>query len=75
MFPEGTATYDGLILGFPSLDVQPYGMGWRIHKTTFTFDLLGNISLPRFDADKRQALKDLKDYPPDADDAISKASC
>ena len=36
----------GGILGMPVLDVQPYGLGWRVCPTVHVFDALG-VSLAR----------------------------
>ena len=56
VFPRGQSSFAGLIVGFPQLDVPPYGLGFRILKSTFIFDWLGGVQVPRLDLERRAAL-------------------
>jgi hypothetical protein len=55
IFPKGSSTFPGLIIGMPALDVAPYGLGFRVCKATYALDTLG-IQVPRLDLDRRDAL-------------------
>ena len=55
IFPNGSSTFPGLILGLPSLDVAPYGLGFRICEATYALDTL-SVQLPRLDVARRDAL-------------------
>ena len=47
ILPAGSTNMSvGGILGMPALDVQPYGLGWRVCPTVHVFDALG-VSLAR----------------------------
>jgi hypothetical protein len=56
VFPKGTATFQGIILGMPCLDCAPYGLGLRLCKTTFMLESLDCLQLPRLDLHRRDAL-------------------
>ena len=52
IFPKGTCNIPGCIIGFPVLDVMPYGLGHSMHSTVHVFEELG-VSLPRLEAGRR----------------------
>ena len=52
IFPKGACSFPGVIVGFPVLDCQPFGLGWTIHPTVHTFQALG-VSLPRLELGRR----------------------
>ena len=52
VFPKGTCQVPGVIIGFPVLDADPYGLGWVIHPTVHIFTAL-KVSLPRLELERR----------------------
>ena len=46
VFGSGQSDYPGIILGLPTLDVSPYGLGWRPTERCHVFDSL-SVMLPR----------------------------
>ena len=52
VLPRGTCSVPGVIIGFPTLDVSPYGLGWIVQPTVHTFSAL-NVSLPRLELARR----------------------
>ena len=51
VFPKGTCQVPSVIIGFPVLDVAPYGLGLVTHQTVHTFTSL-NVSLPRLELER-----------------------
>ena len=52
VFPKGTCSLPGIILGYPALDSAPYGLGWQVQSTVHTFHALC-VSLPRIELARR----------------------
>ncbi len=52
VFPKGTCQVPGVIIGFPVLDAEPYGLGLVTHPTVHTFSAL-HVSLPRLELERR----------------------
>ena len=52
VFPKGTCQVPGVIIGFPVLDAEPYGLGLVTHPTVHTFTAL-RVSLPRLELERR----------------------
>ena len=55
VFPRGTASFEGFIIGSPTLDCAPYGLELRIRCSSYRFDGLGGVHLPRYDLPRRNA--------------------
>ena len=53
VFPKGTCEVPGVIVGFPALDADPYGLGWTVNPTVHTFRSL-QVSLPRLELVRRE---------------------
>jgi len=53
VFPKGMCSVPGVIVGFPALDCEPYGLGWVVHPTVHTFRSL-QVSLPRLELVRRE---------------------
>ncbi len=49
----------GVIIGFPVLDAEPYGLGWVVHPTVHTFSAL-KVSLPRLELERRSQYVEAK---------------
>ncbi len=52
VFPKGTCQVPRVIIGFPVLDAEPYGLGLVTQPTTHFFSAL-KISLPRLELERR----------------------
>ena len=52
VFPKGTCQVPGVIIGFPVLDAEPYGLGWVTQPTMHFFSAL-RVSLPRLELERR----------------------
>ena len=52
ILPKGTCSIAGCLVGFPVLDVRPYGLGHSVQYTTHCFEELG-VALPRLELDRR----------------------
>ena len=52
VFPKGTCQVPGVIIGFPVLDAEPYGLGLVVRPTVHTFSAL-KVSLPRLELERR----------------------
>ena len=59
IFPRGTSTFPGLIIGFPTLDVEPYGWGFSLLANSFKLDAVSAV-LPRLDVERRESLQPLR---------------
>ena len=57
VFPLGSASFPGLIIGLPTLDVAPFGLGHRLSKDYHVFDGLGGVRLPRLEVEARARLR------------------
>lgn len=56
LFPKGTASFPGLIIGLPTLDVPPYELGHRLGKDVHISDGLNGIRLPGLEIHARARL-------------------
>ena len=54
VLPKGTADVPGVLLGYPTLDTAPHGLGWEPKEGTHFFRSLG-LHLPRAELRKRTA--------------------
>ena len=52
ILPKGSCSISGCLVGFPVLDVRPYGLGHTTQFTTHCFEELG-AALPRLELDRR----------------------
>ena len=52
VFPKGTCQVPRVIIGFPVLDAEPYGLGWVTQPTMHFFSAL-KVSLPRLELERR----------------------
>ena len=52
ILPKGTCSIAGCLVGFPVLDVRPYGLGHSVQYTTHCFEELG-VALPRLELARR----------------------
>merc|ERR1712242_381217 len=52
ILPKGTCSIAGCLVGFPVLDVRPYGLGHSVQYTTHCFEELG-VALPRLEIARR----------------------
>ena len=59
VFPQGTCQVPGVIIGFPVLDADPYGLGWVVHPTVHTFTAF-KVSLPRLELERRNQYVEAK---------------
>ena len=53
VLPSGSSNMDGGILGYPTLDSAPHGLGHRREDTTHVFTAL-NVALPRLELSRRE---------------------
>ena len=56
---KGTCQVPGVIIGFPVLDAEPYGLGWVVRPTVHTFSAL-KVSLPRLELERRNQYVEAK---------------
>ena len=54
ILPRGAADVPGVLLGFPALDVPPYGLGWQTKEGGHYFSDL-HVLMPRAELKKRGA--------------------
>ena len=59
VFPRGTCQVPGVIIGFPVLDAEPYGLGWVTQPTMRFFSAL-RVSLPRLELERRNQYVEAK---------------
>ena len=52
ILPRGTCGIAGCILGFPTLDVRPWGLGHSVQHTAHCFEEFG-VALPRLELARR----------------------
>ena len=52
VLPKGTCSISGCLIGFPTLDVCPHGLGHSVVGTTHLFEELG-VALPRLELARR----------------------
>ena len=52
VLPKGTADVPGILLGYPTLDAPPYGLGWHTCETTHFFSAM-QIHMPRAELVRR----------------------
>ena len=62
ILPAGSANVPGILIGMPSLDCAPFGLGHQIKEQTHFFKALG-IHMPRMELGRRaQMKKDLVEW-------------
>ena len=78
VLPRGVADIPGILLGFPALDVSPYGLGWQTREVSHWFSTL-RVNMPRAELKLRSAcMEELKKWnlnDPPTDSALSRDHC
>ena len=61
ILPMGSCSVDGALLGYPTLDSEPYGLDHYRAETTHVFRAL-NVALPRGELDRRAEYRKSRTY-------------